>query len=252
MENTIVNANQSQSSIQVSQKFGFKVLSEKEYQEAQESFIESYGESRPLTDMTDCFSYVKETNKAGDKIKREGWLRKEEKVTLTLPEFCVGLPRIAVDAIQKVVADYVRRKFISEYMLVGDHSWQAIESDAAERARGGAALTLDKEIAAFCSESIFSFILAKTGKEAAAEKFQKMFKGRLTEAVILKQAQQYDLAVIVKLQEYLDLWAEYVSDNEGDEESLACYIEGYEGFKAILAKHEKEKSAKEEDFLDML
>lgn len=149
--------------------------------------------------------FVREEKDGKTVFRRE----KIEGVEIILPEFCATLPPLAVNAIEDLMAKYLKERYVQNYIPVetADQRWSVVETfyekETKERIRNIAFPKTAREAFA----SVFSTALAKIlsanpvlapKSKAICDAFSSLILGGFSTARIQKIG-NYDLATLAKI-----------------------------------------------------
>lgn len=152
--------------------------------------------------------------------KGESFRRKMEEHSLEVPEFYSQLPDLAQQAILKLISDFVKREYLNDYQPVGRHDWAYIEEQAAKSGTRGASFDFDDDALETVQKLIADFVGQSLQNKVVGDKFGQAVKQKFTKAAISRNIGEFSEKILVKLEGWLEKFAEWTAENMADHEDI--------------------------------
>lgn len=169
--------------------------------------------------------------------------RKPETHNLQVPEFYYQIPTLAQQQILKLIADFVKTRYIDQYLTVGDHSWEYIEQEAAKTGGRTPQFEFSDEAFAKVQQIFQEYVSQGTGNEQVGERFAAAVKSKFTKAAISKNIGEFSEAILQKLESWVTRTMEHCSEVIKDQDELDSILPVFEFLLAKLDKHLKESES---------
>ena len=161
--------------------------------------------------------------------------RKSETVELELPEWVETIPKLAQDAVANLVASFLRREYLDDFLPVGDHSWETVEREMMAAGGGRKKLDFSDETLSAAAASFGGYIGGLLSAPKVGERIAEAAAAKFSMAALQKHLSQSDEAIITKLITRLNSWAAWLAEN--DEDKAEEFASVYEYFVGRLQKN---------------
>lgn len=192
--------------MKVNQTFNFRKVSASK-------LAEQLAELDTEVNVNDNFDVIEAAEDGTPKTYR----RKPVQVEIEVPEFAESLPELARNWITQNIADFVKSNYVDNFVQVGDHSWELIESEAAKSRAGSGRLSIPDELLKAAAASFGHYVGQVTGHEEVGKRLEKAAGSKFTQNAITKHLGECTVEMVDKLQARLDAWATQLAESGSED-----------------------------------